>query len=197
MQSDPRALAAAAAEALDICHFTADGTDRGGAHPDRPCARGCYECLLTYGNQLDHSAIDRQLINDLLVRFANGEALATGRGESRSEQLARLTGQADSSLETDLLAWLKARGYHLPHETQYHVAGALARPDFAYLLPGVNVAIFVDGPVHDHAVIAERDADAEERLYDLGWEVIRFPHNGDWAAIVKQHPSYFGPGSSE
>lgn len=66
-----------------------------------------------------------------------------------------------------------------------------------YLLPGVNVAIFVDGPVHDHAVIAERDADAEERLYDLGWEVIRFPHNGDWAAIVKQHPSYFGPGSSE
>lgn len=36
MQSDPRALAAAAAEALDICHFTADGTDRGGAHPDRP-----------------------------------------------------------------------------------------------------------------------------------------------------------------
>ncbi|MGW5080312.1 protein kinase domain-containing protein [Micromonospora echinospora] len=195
LQSDPDALAAAAAEALDICHFTEDGADRGGAHPDRPCARGCYECLLTYGNQLDHSAIDRQLINDLLVRFANGEALATGRGESRSEQLARLTGQADSSLETDLLSWLKARGYHLPHETQHYVPGALAKPDFAYLLPGVSVAIFVDGPMHDHAVVAERDADAEERLYDLGWEVLRFPHDGDWSAIVKKHPSYFGTGS--
>ncbi len=195
LQSDPHALAKAAVEALDICHFAPDGTDRGGPHPDRLCARGCYECLLTYGNQLDHAAIDRHRINDLLLRFATGWALATGRGESRSEQLTRLSDQADSSLETDLLAWLKARGYRLPDDSQHLVTAALARPDFVYLLPGANVAVFVDGPMHDHAVVAERDADAQERLYDLGWDVVRFPHHGNWSIIVEQYPSYFGTGS--
>jgi very-short-patch-repair endonuclease len=195
LQSEQDALARAASEALDICHFHADGTDRGGAHPDRPCAHGCYECLLTYGNQLDHAAINRHSISTLLRRFASGQALATGRGESRTEQLTRLSDQADSSLETDFLAWLKTRGFRLPDSTQHLVTGALARPDFVYLLPGANVAVFVDGPVHQHSVVAERDADAQERLYDLGWDVVRFPHNGDWAGIASKYPSYFGTGS--
>jgi very-short-patch-repair endonuclease len=195
LQAEPHALATAAATALDICHFGPDGTDRGGAHPDRPCGRGCYECLLTYANQLDHAAIDRHSARDLLLRIARGQALATGRGESRSEQLTRLGEQADSSLESDWLAWLKARGYRLPDETQYLVTSALARPDFVYLTPSVNVAVFVDGPVHQYAEIADRDADAEERLYNLGWEVVRFPYDADWSAIVARHPSYFGAGS--
>lgn len=103
LQADPDALRHAARAALDICHFDPDGTDRGGPHPDRPCARGCYECLLTYGNQLNHGAIDRHLIRDLLVRFAAAQALTTGRGESRSEQLARLTEQSDTRLEGALV----------------------------------------------------------------------------------------------
>jgi superfamily II DNA/RNA helicase len=196
LQAEPGALAKAAAAALDICHFDREGTDRGGAHADRPCARGCYECLLTYANQLDHAAIDRHSIRDVLLRFASGRAEGTGRGESRSEQLTRLEDQSDSSLEGEWLAWLKSRGYRLPDESQYLVTSALARPDFVYLLPSVNVAVFVDGPVHRYAEIAHRDADAEERLYNLGWEVVRFPHNSDWSAIVARHSTYFGAGPS-
>ncbi|WP_221322818.1 protein kinase [Actinoplanes sp. L3-i22] len=196
LQSESDALGRAAAEALAICHFDDEGNDLGGEHPDRPCARGCYECLLTYGNQLDHSAIDRHSVRELLLRIAGAEALDTGRGESRSEQLARLTDQADSSLEEQFLAWLKARGHRLPDETQHLVGSALARPDFVYLLPGASVAVFVDGPMHKHAAVAERDADAQERLYDLGWEVVRFPHDGDWTAIVKEHSTYFGHGAT-
>nr|WP_062338851.1 protein kinase [Herbidospora sakaeratensis] len=192
MQSEREALASAAEEALAICHFAPDGTDLGGAHPDRPCARGCYECLLTYGNQPNHAVIDRHSIRDLLLRFARGEATTTGRGESRTEQMERLKGQADSSLEGDFVIWLKTRGLRLPDEAQTFITEALARPDYVYRLPGVKVAVFVDGPVHDDSVVAERDAEAEDRLYDGGWDVVRFPHNADWAAIVAQNERYFG-----
>ncbi|HEX6970395.1 MAG TPA: protein kinase [Micromonosporaceae bacterium] len=192
MQSDPDALARAAAEALTICHFDPDGNDLGGPHPDRPCARGCYECLLTYGNQLSHALIDRHAARDLLLRFAAAKARTTGRGESRTQQLTRLSGNAESGLEEKLLTWLKERGLRLPDEAQTFITEALARPDFVYRLPGVNVAVFVDGPVHDHTVIAERDQEAEQRLYDAGWDVVRFRYDDDWSAIVDRLPRYFG-----
>ncbi|WP_416234410.1 protein kinase domain-containing protein [Lentzea sp. NEAU-D7] len=192
MQSEQDALARAAQFALAICHFDSDGNDLKGPHPERPCARGCYECLLTYGNQLNHSAIDRLSVRDLLVRLANGQSLTTGRDESRTEQLARLTAQADSTLEGDLLSWLKERGLRLPDEAQTFVAEAVARPDFVYRLPGVNIAVFVDGPVHDHPSVAGRDAEAEGRLTDLGWEIVRFPYDADWTTIANQYERYFG-----
>ncbi|MCX4390537.1 protein kinase [Micromonospora peucetia] len=192
MQADPAALARAAAEALAICHFAPDGTDQGGAHHDRPCARGCYECLLTYGNQLSHRSIDRHSVRDLLLRFAAAKAAPTGQGESRTEQLKRLTEQSDTALEAKLITWLKERGLRLPDETQTLVTEALARPDYVYRLPGATVAVFVDGPVHKHEAIAHRDREAEERLRDAGWEVIRFPHDADWVAIVDQNRYCFG-----
>ncbi|TYC22951.1 protein kinase domain-containing protein [Micromonospora sp. DR5-3] len=196
MQSEPEALARAAAEALAICHFAPDGTDKGGPDPSRPCARGCYECLLTYGNQLNHRSINRHLVRDLLLRFAAAQAAPTGQGESRTEQLQRLTAQSDTALEAKLITWLKQRGLRLPDEAQTFVTEALARPDFVYRLPGANVAVFVDGPVHDHAAVAERDAEAQERLFDRGWDVVRFPHDGDWAAIAAKHANYFGTSTS-
>lgn len=195
MQSTPGALARAAKAALDICHFTEDGIDLGGPHPDRPCARGCYDCLLTYGNQLDHAAIDRHSIRELLLRLAHAEARATGQGESRTEQLARLSAQSDSSLERDFVSWLKERGLRLPDEAQTYVPEAQARPDYVYRLPGVTVAVFVDGPYHDHAFGAENDRQVEQRLNDLGWEVVRFRYDADWDAIVAETPSWFGASS--
>jgi G:T-mismatch repair DNA endonuclease (very short patch repair protein) len=193
LQADPAALAKAATVALALCHFDPDGTDLGGPHPDRPCALGCYECLLTYGNQLYHQAIDRHSLKDLLRRLASADARTTGRGESRTEQLSRLVSQADSALEGRFVSWLKERGLRLPDEAQTYLAEARARPDYVYRLPGVNVAIFIDGPVHQHAVVAERDREAEERLLDLGWDVVRFSHDADWSTIAGRFPRYFGP----
>lgn len=131
-------------------------------------------------------------MRDLLLRFARATARTAGQGESRSEQLARLTGQSDTKLEAKLVAWLKERGLRLPDEAQTFITEALARPDYVYRLPGANVAVFVDGPVHEHESVAERDRDAEERLHDRGWDVVRFPHNADWSAIVTKHKRYFG-----
>ncbi|RAS59232.1 ATP-dependent helicase YprA (DUF1998 family) [Lentzea atacamensis] len=192
LQADPDALRQAAARALEICHFAPDGTDLGGPHPERLCARGCYECLLTYGNQGSHGMIDRHSVRALLLRLAGARAEATGRGESRTEQLERLSQQSETGLEQRLITWLKEHGLRLPDEAQPFIAEALARPDYVYRLPGVNVAVFVDGPVHQYTEVAQRDAEAENRLEDAGWDVVRFPHDGDWAAIVSECERYFG-----
>lgn len=69
---------------------------------------------------------------------------------------------------------------------------ANALPDFVYRLPGVNLAVFVGRP--DAEDDATRDEEAEERLYDARWDVIRFPHDGDWDAIAAEHARYFGDG---
>ncbi|KPI05060.1 serine/threonine protein kinase [Actinobacteria bacterium OK006] len=213
LQSEPDALAKAAREALAICHFDRNGDDLGGPHPDRPCGRGCYECLLTYGNQLSHILIDRHSVRDLLVRFASAATTREQRGESRTEQFRRLlaaqaeeagapeqaapsepTGpspepaQADTPVERDFLTWLGECGLRLPDGTQTLIGTAM--PDFVYRTPGVNLAVFVDHP--DTETTALRDEEAEERLYDAGWEVVRFPHDGDWAAIAARHAHYFG-----
>ncbi|RLV09841.1 DEAD/DEAH box helicase [Streptomyces griseocarneus] len=209
LQAEKHAFAEAARRALDICHFDQDGTDQG-PHRERPCARGCYECLLTYANQLDHAVMDRRSVRDLLVRFASATATRDPRGESRSEQFRRLLGQGPEAPtvgeaaiaqavdvatgQDSLLAWLKARGLRLPDEGETLITEANALVDYVYRLPGVNVAVFVDRPGVD--MTALRDTEAEERLLDASWDVIRFPHEADWDAVVAPHPRYFGDAST-
>ena len=194
------ALAKAAREALRIAHFDPDtGDDLGGVtgddgHVTQPCGKGCYNCLLSYGNQPYHEQLDRHRARDLLLAIAGGATLTTGRGESRTEQTIRLIGQADSTLEEEFLQWLKDHGHRLPDAAQVTVPEAYARPDFTYRLPGGPVAVFVDGPVHDGTAAAERDASAAERLEDLGWYVIRFRYDDDWPSIVAANRSVFGEG---
>ncbi|MFC7012356.1 protein kinase [Streptomyces viridiviolaceus] len=203
LQAEPGALAKAARYALSICHFDEDGTDLGGPHPDRPCALGCYECLLTYGNQLDHALINRHAARHLLVRFASATAEREARGESRSEQYRRLLDQAPAAptpVETsaaaelaargDFLGWAKARGLNLPDEAGPFLTEANAMPDFVYRLPGAKVAVFVDTPDKEQDTF--RDEDAEDRLFGASWDVVRFPQGEDWDAIAAANSRYFG-----
>jgi very-short-patch-repair endonuclease len=190
LQADPKKLAKAARTALAICHMDTDGVDT-----DKACARGCYDCLLTYGNQFHHQLIDRRLIRNLLLRLADSETLTTGQGMSRTDQMAALSFQSDTALEQRFLTWLKDHGYRMPDEAQTLVAEASAKPDFVYRLAGAQVAVFVDGPVHEDERIAQRDAEAEERLEDAGWDIVRVPHDADWKVIMDRHESFFGPGS--
>ncbi|MFL1428147.1 MULTISPECIES: protein kinase domain-containing protein [unclassified Nocardiopsis] len=191
IQHDRDALATAARTALEICHIDPDT----GVDHDTACARGCYDCLLTYYNQAHHQLIDRRLIRDLLLRLTDAETLPTGKGVSRTDQMKTLSFQSDTGLEQRFVTWLKEHGHRLPDEAQVLVPEASARPDFVYRLANAAVAVFVDGPVHDDATVAQRDAEAEDRLLDMGWEVVRVPHDADWSVVVRQHQDYFGPGS--
>ncbi|WP_289009996.1 DEAD/DEAH box helicase [uncultured Thermomonospora sp.] len=188
LQAEPDALARVARRALQIAHFDPDtGADLGSSRPGERCERGCYDCLLSFGNQRVHHLIDRHAARDLLLRLARGTV-------RRDEKPGELTAKADSALEGELIDWLAARGYRLPTEQQVLVTEALAQPDYVYRLPGAQVAVFVDGPHHDDAHVSARDSEAEERLLDAGWHVIRFPHDGDWERIVRENRSVFGPG---
>ncbi len=216
LQRDPGALAEAARTALEICHFDPEtGADLGGPAAGEECARGCYACLLTYANQRVHLALNRHAARPLLLRLAGARTVREDRGESRSEQYRRLAPAAagggrsapapaqgpvssptpvESDLAAlvaggDLLGWLKAMGYRLPDEVNAFVPGTDARPDLVFHLEGAHLAVFVDIP--GHPVDSTRDIEAGYRLEDAGWDVLRFPTDTDWQAIVDHHSGYF------
>ena len=120
-------------------------------------------------------------------------------GEERSEQLARLT-QQSNSLERRFLDLLDKHGYRLPDEAQRLVEGYYVRPDFAYHTGGMDVAVFIDGPVHDSGHQQDKDEQARMKLADeAGWLVLRF-HHGDaddgWLAAITDNADVFGAGRS-
>ncbi|KWX10629.1 hypothetical protein TR74_02490, partial [Carbonactinospora thermoautotrophica] len=130
---------------------------------------------------------------------ATGGSAAPGPdlGGGAEERLARLADACRSDLEQKFLRFLDERRYRLPDEAQTLVPEAVARPDFVYRLPGGDVAVFVDGPYHDAAEVAERDLKATYRLEEQGWLVIRIRHDDEWDTLVREYPSVFGPGRGE
>ncbi|MFI5814557.1 protein kinase [Streptomyces sp. NPDC051643] len=218
IQNEKDALAEAARTALEILHFDRDtGEDQDGPAEGEKCARGCYACLLTYGNQGHHRRLSRHSARPLLVQLAGAQTQWKDRGESRSEQFRRLAPAADGGnaptvgggnavpesvsptpveadlsalvVNGDLLGWLKAKGYRLPDEVKVFVDGAGACPDLVFRLEGASLAVFVDVP--GHTADSTRDREAGYRLEDTGWDVVRFPTDADWDAIADNNSGYF------
>ncbi|MFE1359446.1 protein kinase domain-containing protein [Streptomyces harbinensis] len=213
VQREDDALARAARTALEILHFDpVTGADLGGPAAGERCSRGCYACLLTYGNQAHHRALSRHAARPLLLRLATAVAAGEDRGESRSEQYRRLAPAAGGAraaasgapassptpveadlaalvAKGDLLGWLKAMGYRLPDEVNVFLPGAGARPDLVFRLEGANLAVFVDIPGLPSD--STRDRDAGDRLEDQGWDVVRFRTDEDWQAVIDHHAGYF------
>lgn len=195
--SEPGALARAARRALEICHFDPDTGDDLGHAPgvEERCAQGCYDCLLSYSNQFDHSLVDRTLVREPLLLLANATTVVGSGGRRAVDAAEYLEAFADSSLERKFIEYLNEHGHRLPDRAQVTVTEADACPDFVYDLPGNPTAVFIDGPVHDAGRVAVRDAAAEERMLDAGWSVIRIRYDDDWALKVAKHRSVFGEGN--
>lgn len=218
IQHERGALAEAAKTALEICHFDRDtGADEGGPAEGEKCARGCYACLLTYGNQTHHRQLSRHAAQPLLLRLSEARTEREDRGESRSERFRRLAPAASGPgspvsapeapapespsptpveadlaalvADGDLLGWLRAKGYRIPDEVHVAVPEADARPDLVFHLDGADLAVFVD--VAGHAPGDGRDLEAGYRLEEAGWDVLRFPTDADWDAIADLNATYF------
>ena len=192
---DPSAIAKVARQALEICHFDPDtGEDRRrapGAKED--CEAGCYDCLLSYYNQPDHRLVDRHLVRDVLKQWCGGVTSASPASVSRAEQVQRLVNLADSELEKSWIRFIDEGKFALPDGAQRLFESAHSRPDFVYDAPHF-LAVYVDGPHHDHPDRHERDKDKVAAMQALGWTVIRFHHQDDWAAKVAERPDVFGRG---
>lgn len=191
---DPQAFPMVAREALRLCHFNPDtGEDEGHAPGvSEICEAACYDCLLSYSNQLVHRLLDRKAIRDILLDFQGAAVSIAPSAAPRSEHLAQLKRLCASRLEEAWLMFLEENNHHLPSSAQVFIEACKTRPDFFY--EEHNAAIYVDGPPHEYPERRQRDLAQTEAMEDRGYVVIRFGANDDWAAIVKKYPTIFGGG---
>ncbi|MCP4607530.1 MAG: DEAD/DEAH box helicase [Planctomycetes bacterium] len=189
---DSNAWASVARTALQLCHFDPDtGNDLHKATvATEDCEAACYDCLMSYRNQRDHRLLDRQAIKDILLSFVATEVHASPTALPRSEQLKRLMNLAGSELEQGWLNFLEENNLNLPSEAQVFIQACNTRPDFLY--KSHATAIYIDGPPHDFPDRAERDTQRRECLEDLGYTIIRFGHQEDWADKISKYPNIFG-----
>lgn len=183
---EPAALAQVAQEALARCHFDPDGGDQ-----NPSCIAACYECLLSYRNQLDALYLDRRAIVELLVGLAGSRVELRVAGRSRQEHLAWLRSlvDPDSELERRFLDALEAGGYRLPVDAQRSIAEPACNVDFFY---EPNVCVFCDGGVHDEPEQRRRDEALREELRNRGYEVIVVRYDRDLDDQIAAHPAVFG-----
>lgn len=186
-----QALAATARVALELCHFDANGADnRRASRASEDCEAACYDCLMSYYNQREHRLLDRKLIRDELLQLAAAVVESSSASAPRTEHLQQLLRHAESELERRWLFFLNERGHRLPSHAQVLIEAAQTQPDFLYR--DEQVAIYVDGPVHDFPERRERDRRQADWMEDLGYTVIRFAHDDDWEALVQRYAHVFG-----
>lgn len=189
---DAQAFADVANLALQSCHFDPmSGEDK--LHADgveENCEAACYNCLMSYYNQMEHRLLDRKTIKDILMELSGTVAKTSPSALSREEHLKRLHNLCQSDLEHEWLDFMEQRNLTLPSHAQKLVESCHTRPDFLYEKD--CVAIYVDGPHHEFASRKERDANQSECMEDIGYTVVRFDVKDDWDKIIIKHPHVFG-----
>ncbi|MFB3786022.1 MAG: DEAD/DEAH box helicase [bacterium] len=188
---DPHAFSAIARAALELCHYDPDSGEDKRRHErsQEDCEAACYDCLMHYGNQPDHSCLNRKLLRDYLLKCVKAKVFHSPGPKTRAAHLDYLMKNAGSELERKWLRFLEDHSLNLPDDCQKLYESCGTRPDFNY---GNDAVIYVDGPPHDFPDRQKRDREQERALDDCGIKVIRFHHEADWAAIIAQHPSIFG-----
>ena len=194
MVEEPDAFAEVAKEALRICHFNPDTGDEEKGHDHAICAVACYECLLSYSNQLQQRFLDRNLTKDFLLKMTTAHTEVITQGRTREEQYEWLLGLADSSLEKEFLRALYNGGFNLPYNAQKRPTEQVGvQPDFYYERINIaGVCIFVDGPAHDATEAMAHDAEVRGQLEDLRFRVIGIRHDKSVQDQIGEHPDIFG-----
>jgi hypothetical protein len=189
---DTGAMARIAATALTICHFDQQGHDlHRAARARENCEAACYDCLMSYTNQMDHALLDRHLIRDLLLQLAGGTVKVSPTAVSPAAHLEELKKRCGSDLEREWLDFLDQHNLRLPDEAQKFIELCQTRPDFWYA--DSYTAVFIDGSPHDQADVQRQDAEITDCLErNAGITAIRFHYLADWQAITAQHANVFG-----
>ncbi len=189
---DPRAFADVAQIALQLCHFDPQTGDdlRRAENAREDCEAACYNCLMSYFNQMEHRLLDRQSIKDVLLELSSTVADISPSALSRAEHLKRLKNLCQSDFEREWLGFMEARNLNLPSHAQKLVESCHTRPDFLYEKD--CVAIYVDGFHHLYEERRQRDAKQAECMEDIGYTVVRFGLLDDWEQVLKKYPHVFG-----
>jgi len=197
---DPAAMGRVARRALEVCHYdpeTLDDKERASGREDH-CEAACYDCLMSYGNQLDHEMLDRQLpeVVGFLADLRQARVESSPTPAARGDHLRRLLTKCESELERQWLSFMNNLDLRLPSDAQVLIDEAATRVDFYYAIDGgPEVAVYVDGPVHDTSDKKRTDATQEEALRNLGIMTVRFRYDRDWDEVVREYSGIFGKAS--
>jgi len=170
-------MARVAAKALEILHIdAATGDDM-----ENSCVRGCYRCLLSYGNQRNHEIIDRRLVIDRLMQLACTVTVAAAQPQKPKHAMP--PGTVVSPRAQSLLDYLLQNGRNLPDEIGPSIEANVV--DFVYNAKlSVGTAVIVEDesrpPIDDLALIYGN------------WNVIRCRQDEDIEAFVNEHANVFG-----
>jgi hypothetical protein len=191
---EPGAFPRLARTALGLLHFETTGEELPGWKERCPAA--CYDCLLSYANQVDHRYLDRHHVRDFLLRLARSVPVRPD-GRSYDEQYAWLRERTDpaSSFERDFLDQLYKNKLRLPDFAQHAPATDIfVQPDFYYSRgAGPGICVFIDGPLHNEPVHRLEDIRAREALEDRGYRVVRIGAERPLTAQVDEHREIFSP----
>lgn len=189
LQAEPGALARVARESLAIMHMDPEtGEDLKDA-----CVRGCYRCLLSYGNQRFHEQIDRRIVRDLLLDLT--EAVTTPPQPVVSFPPQRALEQfhggigGDGTPEGDipariaaLQAYLSERNLRGIDRFNVTIAGQMV-PATLETNVSMPVAIVIDA-------VGERPVDKVEISY-AGWMPLVLPDGQPIEEFVKSNAQVF------
>ncbi|MDF7826479.1 DEAD/DEAH box helicase [Pontiellaceae bacterium B12227] len=189
------ALSRVAKQALELCHYDPESGEDVHKAPgmDEDCEAACYNCLMSYSNQMDHELLDRSQLRDYLMKLANSSTKVSPSSAPRGEHFRRLFALCESNLEKEWLKFIEENGLNLPTHAQHVIKSVPTRLDFCYF--DKKMPIYVDGPPHDTPKQKADDADKEERLVDIGWHYparFRYDTKDQWLDIISKHPDVFG-----
>jgi len=183
---EPNALSEVAQEALRLLHF--DPQTGNDLTEDRH--RACYECLLSFSNQLEAHLLDRHRVRDFLYELTNVK-VESHFPRSCEDHYRWLLGLTDerSELERKFLDFLYQKGLRLPDMAQKGIKDPRCVVDFFY---EPNVCVFCDGSVHDEPNQRIRDKEIRNQLRARGYRVVVIRYDRDLSEQTQQYPEVFG-----
>lgn len=185
-------LSQVAIAALRICHFD----PQTGEDTRSECVRACYDCLLSYSNQLEHLQLNRHAVKDYLMMLSKSRVQVshTVRDyDSHYQELRRKT-DPESDLERRFLDYLYQTRRRLPDDVRRFIPEIPCEADFFF---EPNICVFCDGAVHDLPEVQKKDREIRLRLREKGYRVIVIRYDRDLEEQIKGNEDVFGTGSGK